>query len=112
MPDDEESELSITLDIVAPGNISFKFVSSELNEDELKFKINGDKLGEVSGEDVAWSYISYPVNIGQNTFKWEYDKNSQIHKEWIAWIDYIIFPPLDLGQLSNISNIGQQFNIF
>ena len=45
LPDDEESELSITLDIVAPGNISFwKFVSSELNEDELKFKINGDKL--------------------------------------------------------------------
>ena len=114
LPDDEESELSITLDIVAPGNISFwKFVSSELNEDELKFKINGDKLGEWSGEDVAWSYISYPVNIGQNTFKWEYDKNSQNSQGMdCAWIDYIIFPPLDLGQLSNISNIEQQFNIF
>ncbi|MDG2264272.1 MAG: C25 family peptidase C-terminal domain-containing protein, partial [Flavobacteriales bacterium] len=59
LPDGEESELSITVDVAAVGDISFwKFLSSEQNEDELKFKINGTKVGEWSGEDVAWSYVS------------------------------------------------------
>ena len=38
----------------------FEVVSSELNKDELKFKINGIKVGEWSGEDVTWSYVSFP----------------------------------------------------
>ena len=86
--------------MAAPGNISFwKFVSSELNEDELKFKINGVKVGEWSGEDLAWSYVSYPCNIvGQNNFKWEYDKNSSNSEGMdAAWIDYIVFPPLAIA---------------
>ncbi len=104
LPDGEESELSITVDVAAAGNISFwKFVSSELNEDELKFKINGTKVGEWSGEDATWSYVSYPCDsIGQMNFKWEYDKNSSIAVGLdAAWIDYIVFPPVAISPTNN-----------
>jgi hypothetical protein len=115
LPDDEESELSITVDVAAVGDISFwKFVSSEQNEDELKFKINGTKVGEWSGEDFAWSYVSYPCGtVGQNTFKWEYDKNSSNSAGMdCAWIDYIVFPPLTMGQTKTIDTEGLNFKIF
>ena len=39
----------------------YKFVSSEFNFDFLKFKINGTKVGEWSGEDTVWSFASFPV---------------------------------------------------
>ena len=115
LPDGEESELSITVDIAAAGDISFwKFTSSEQNEDELKFKINGTKVGEWSGQDVSWSYVSYPCNdIGMNTFKWEYDKNSSNSVGMdCAWIDYIVFPPLAIAQTPIIENQGINLEIF
>jgi len=104
IPDNEESELSITVDVTAPGDISFfKFVSSEQDYDELKFKINGNKVGEWSGIDNAWSFISYPVSIGQNTFKWEYEKDgATADGQDCAWIDYIVFPPIHLGSTAVI----------
>tara|TARA_B100002051_G_scaffold107452_2_gene102500 strand:- start:60 stop:3515 length:3456 start_codon:yes stop_codon:yes gene_type:complete len=115
LPDDEESELSIIVDVAAPGQISFwKFVSSELNKDELKFKINGIKVGEWSGEDVTWSYVSFPCNIiGQNEFKWEYDKSSFNSSGMdCAWIDYIVFPPLSIAQTTSIDVKKNNFKLF
>jgi len=96
IPDNEESELSITVDVTSPGDISFfKFVSSEQDYDELKFKVNGNKVGEWSGIDNAWSFISFPVSVGQNTFKWEYEKDGGLSDgQDCAWIDYIVFPPM------------------
>lgn len=112
LPDDEESELSIVLDVIAAGDISFyKFVSSE-QYDYLKFKINGNKVGEWSGEDVNWSYISYPVTPGQTTFKWEYEKDGSIAQgQDAAWIDYIVFPPIDLG-MTDIHETNINIEIF
>ena len=103
LPDNEESELSITLDVVADGDISFyKFVSSENNYDFLKFKINGQKLDEWSGVDLAWSFVSFPVISGVNTFKWEYEKDaSQSDGQDCAWIDYIVFPPVYIAPSFN-----------
>ena len=44
LPNNQDSELSITLDVVAPGEISFwKYLSSEQDYDFLKFRINGNK---------------------------------------------------------------------
>jgi hypothetical protein len=41
LPDNQESELSVEVNVLMPGDISFyKFVSSEFNFDFLKFKIN------------------------------------------------------------------------
>ena len=74
-PDQTDSELSIDVNVLAAGDISFfKKMSSEDGYDFLKFKINGQKVGEWSGIDADWSFVSFPVSPGQVTFKWEYDK--------------------------------------
>ena len=106
LPDNEESELSVTVDVTAPGDISFwKYVSSEQDYDFLKFKINGSKIAEWSGEDMSWSFVSFPVSVGQNTFKWEYEKDGGWSQgQDCAWIDYIVFPPIDLGVSTVIEN--------
>ena len=114
IPHEEESELSIEVDVTAPGDISFfKFVSSEQDYDFLKFKINGSKVGEWSGVDNAWSFVSYPVSPGFNTFKWEYEKDGGWEDgQDCAWIDYIVFPPIDLGQNTYIDEHSFSFELF
>ena len=113
LPDNEESELSINLNVLADGDISFfKFVSSEYNFDFLKFKINGTKLDEWSGIDTGWSFVSFPVSAGLNTFKWEYDKDaSQFDGLDGAWIDYIVFPAVYLAPSSN-NQITSEIKIY
>ena len=114
LPNNQDSELSITLDVVAPGEISFwKYLSSEQDYDFLKFRINGNKVDEWSGEDVDWSFVSFPVNVGQNTFKWEYDKDDYVSDgQDCAWIDYIVFPPIDLGLTGQIDYRNFNFKLF
>ena len=114
LPNNQDSELSITLDVVAPGEISFwKYLSSEQDYDFLKFRINGNKVDEWSGEDVDWSFVSFPVNVGQNTFKWEYDKDDYVSDgQDCAWIDYIVFPPIDLGLTGQIDHRNFNFKLF
>ena len=114
IPDLEESELSIEVNVTASGDISFfKFLSSEADWDFLKFKINGSKVGEWSGIDNVWSYASFPVSSGINTFKWEYEKDVQsTDGQDCAWIDYIVFPPIDLGQTTNIDENTFNFELF
>ena len=114
IPDNEESELSIEVDVTAPGDISFyKFLSSEEDYDFLKFKINGSKVAEWSGIDNTWSFVSFPVNPGINTFKWEYEKDGAVDDgEDCAWIDYIVFPPIDLGQNTNLEEENFNFTFF
>jgi hypothetical protein len=101
-PDNTDSELSIDLNVLAAGDISFyKKMSSEQDYDFLKFKINSQKVGEWSGIDAGWSLVSFPVNAGQNIFKWEYDKDwSGSAGQDCAFVDYIVFPPIDLGTVS------------
>ena len=114
LPDGEESELSIYVNVLSPGDISFyKFVSSEFNFDFLKFKINGTKVGEWSGEDTVWSFASFPVtNTGTHTFKWEYDKDASWSDGYdCAWIDYIVFPPIYINQ-TDILDHSFKMNIY
>ena len=114
IPHNEESELSIEVDVTAAGDISFfKFLSSEQDYDFLKFKINGSKVGEWSGIDNAWSFVSFPVSPGVNTFKWEYEKDGGwADGQDCAWIDYIVFPPIDLGQTTNVDQNDFAFELF
>lgn len=114
LPDGEESELSIYVNVLSPGDISFyKFVSSEFNFDFLKFKINGTKVGEWSGEDTVWSFASFPVtSTGTHTFKWEYDKDASWSDGYdCAWIDYIVFPPIYINQ-TDILDHSFKMNIY
>ena len=96
LPDGEVSHLDINIDVTAPGDVSFfKFVSSEQDYDFLQFYIDGNKQGEWSGIDNAWSFVSFPVNLGNHDLGWEYDKDGGVSDgQDCAWIDYIIFPPM------------------
>ena len=98
----QESVISITLDITDSGYISFyKKVSCEPTGsqsgnyyDYLSFSINNIEMDKWAG-DVDWSIESYPVNYGVNTFEWKYIKDQGVVSgDDAAWIDYIVFPPL------------------
>jgi hypothetical protein len=114
LPDSEVSHLDINVDVTAPGDISFyKFVSSEENYDYLQFYIDGNKQGEWSGLDNAWSFVSFPVAVGNHDFGWEYDKDNWGNDgQDCAWLDYIVFPPIDLGQTTNINEENFSFELF
>ena len=91
--DNQTSELTVTLDVIEPGDISFfRKVSSSPNNDFLIFKIDGSQLGQWSG-NIDWSSVSYPVSEGQHTFSWIFQKDGwDSQGEDCAWIDFIIFP--------------------
>lgn len=87
------TELSLTLNVSAAGNISFwRKVSSESGYDFLRFLINGTEMGSWSGTQ-DWTQMSYPVQPGNNTFSWRYTKDGSVNSgSDCGWIDSIIFP--------------------
>jgi len=113
LPDNQDSEIEITVNVITAGDISFfKKLSSEEDYDFLKFKINGQKVGEWSGIDTDWSWVSFPVGVGTNTFEWEYDKDlSTTDGMDCAFIDYIVFPSIDLGNVA-LDNQFSEINLF
>ena len=79
----------------------------------MQFYIDGNKQGEWSGIDNAWSFVSFPVTVGNHDFEWEYDKDGAISDgQDCAWLDYIVFPPIDLGQTTNIDQLDFNFELF
>ena len=90
----QQTDLVLTIDILADGEVSFyKKVSSENNWDYLRFYIDNVQKGEWSG-DAAWSQETYPVTTGTHTFKWSYQKDGSASSgSDCAWIDDIQFPP-------------------
>lgn len=98
------SELSLTLDIMADGLITFyRKVSSEPGYDFLEFRID-DILAERWSGEVGWEQVTYEVNQGSHTFSWIYTKDVYaISGSDCGWIDLIQFPPIqptDLGTLT------------
>jgi hypothetical protein len=95
IPNSASSELSITLEIVADGSISFfRSVSSESGYDFLEFYIDEALADRWSGE-MEWDQVSYPVLTGNRTFTWVYIKDIYVTSgSDRAWIDNIQFPPL------------------
>lgn len=87
------TELSVTLNVGAAGNISFwRKVSSEQNYDWLRFSINGTEMASWSGTQ-DWAQFTYPVEPGTRTFKWAYSKDNSVSSgSDCAWIDDIVFP--------------------
>ena len=114
LPDNAVSNLKLNIDVIAPGDISFfKFVSSEQDYDFLQFYIDGNKQGEWSGIDNSWSYVSFPVSVGYHELEWEYDKDGGWEDgEDCAWIDYIVFPPINIGQSTYIIDKDFKFDFF
>ncbi len=90
----QQTDLVLTVDILAEGEVSFyKKVSSENGYDWLRFYIDNVQKGEWSGE-AAWSQETYPVTTGTHTFKWSYQKDGSVSNgSDCAWVDDIQFPP-------------------
>ncbi len=91
----EASVLSVTLDVLAAGNIDFYYkVSSEANYDYLHFAIDGAEQGSWSGA-VPWTLASYAVSAGSHTFTWTYDKDGSVNTgSDCAFVDFVVFPTI------------------
>jgi hypothetical protein len=93
--DDQISEVSVSIDVIADGHISFYYkVSSEGSYDFLRFYIDGSATGSWDGES-GWAEVSFPVEAGEHVFKWAYEKDYSVNNgDDCGWIDFIIFPPM------------------
>jgi hypothetical protein len=111
--DDSESELVITLEVVADDEISFfRRVSSETSYDFLRFYMDGVKKAEWAGEE-NWDEFTYPVTSGTHTFKWAYEKDQSVNSgEDCAWIDYIVFPGSSNQPVYISDHSTANFNIY
>ena len=100
----ENSDLILTLNVIASGEISFfRKVSSEASWDFLQFYIDGSMMDEWSGEK-NWEQFSYDVTTGEHTFKWNYDKDQNTSSgSDCGWIDYIILPPVETNNMQTIN---------
>ncbi|MCK4677929.1 MAG: T9SS type A sorting domain-containing protein, partial [Bacteroidales bacterium] len=92
--DQQNSELSLTYDVMADDTISFFYkVSSEASYDYLQFYIDNNMMGQWAGE-VGWERAAYPVTAGPHIFTWVYDKDYSVSNgQDCGWIDFISFPP-------------------
>jgi len=90
----QSSSLNLTLNILAPGEISFfSKVSCEANYDYLRFYIDDVQMGQWTGEQ-NWNRHFYQVQPGQHSFTWTYVKDQGVVSgSDTAWLDHINFPP-------------------
>lgn len=90
---DQATDLTLTLDVLEDGEISFAYrASTEEGWDFLEFYIDGNILGGWSGE-TGWQTATYPVLAGTHTFTWKYEKDEIFSSGAdAAWIDEIILP--------------------
>jgi len=111
----EESAISITLDVIEDGQISFykkvscENVGSQTGNyyDYLSFSINGMEMDKWAGE-VDWSLEIFPVTEGSHTFTWLYTKDTGVvDGEDAAWIDFIVFPPISTSNECPVSDINE-----
>lgn len=95
----QTSDLTIALEVIASGQISFyRAVSCENdannNWDYLAFSIDGNEMGRWDGE-LDWEEVSYPVAAGVHVFHWQYRKDGSVNSfQDCAWIDNIVFPSI------------------
>ncbi len=98
VPDNQSSELLMTLNVLEDGNISFyrKVSCADSDNDDgdyLSFSIDDTEMGRWDGEE-DWDIVTYPVTAGQHSFTWIYQKNaSSSSGSDCGWIDYIMLPP-------------------
>ncbi|MFO8128790.1 MAG: C25 family cysteine peptidase [Bacteroidales bacterium] len=94
--DGQTSTLSLTLNVMTADSITFiKKVSSQSNQDKLKFFIDNTLKGEWSGTSAGWQYIAVPAPTGSHTYKWVYQKDGQGSAgSDCGWLDFVVMPPL------------------
>ncbi|MGP1385734.1 MAG: DUF4347 domain-containing protein, partial [Thainema sp.] len=94
----QSSSMSITLEIVEAGTVSFDWsVSSESGADFLKFYIDGVEQDSISGNQ-SYQVFSTSVLAGERTFTWSYEKNGGVNSgSDRGFVDNIFLPPSDLN---------------
>jgi hypothetical protein len=112
--DSEQSAVSITLDVVESGQISFyKKVSCESTGsvsgnyyDYLSFSIDGNEMDKWAGE-IDWSLEAFPVSAGSHSFEWLFIKDHAVTSgSDAAWIDFVVFPLLEGGEQCGSGDIN------
>ena len=107
--DNQQSSISINLDVIEDSQISFyKKVSCEATGsitgnyyDYLAFLIDGIEVDKWAGE-IDWTLETFPVEIGTHTFEWLFIKDGGVTSGSDAvWIDFIVFNILDVVILVN-----------
>lgn len=93
--DSQKAQIEVT-GTFQNGMVSFALkTSSQAGADTLRFYIDGDKKGEWSGIQTAWTTVSYPLVAGPHTLRWSYEKNaSLIGGGDAAWIDSLTLPAM------------------
>ena len=99
-----QSNLSLELNVLADGEISFyRTVSSELNYDYLRFYIDNIQEEQWSG-NVGWGEETYSISAGTHTVEWRYVKDQGVTGGTdCARIDFITFPELGITSLPIIN---------
>ena len=115
------SELSLVLNIINEGQISFKVKSStesgggipNIQHDYLSFFIDEVDMGISIAGETDWKDYSFELQTGEHSFKWLYRKNgSQSFGEDCVWLDQIIFPAGTLPVLNvNFGDLNADNNV-
>ncbi len=108
--DNQESIVSITMDVLLDNEISFyRAVSSESGYDYLRFYIDGVQQAQWAGEE-GWGLATFDVEAGERTFTWAYEKDYSVSNGLdCGFVDYIIFPPS--GELNMAVSAGPDISI-
>jgi len=119
--DNETSELSIAMNVLYEGEITF-FAKASSDQggtgtvyDYLEFFINDDAQDLFIGGSTDWEQYSVTLPPGEHQLRWVYQKDgAQSSGQDCAWIDRIVFPAgsvpplnIDFGDL----NMDGQVNI-
>ncbi|MEY2408331.1 MAG: hypothetical protein QOF48_1001, partial [Verrucomicrobiota bacterium] len=80
--------------VTGPGSISFWWkVSSESNNDFLKFFISGVQQTRISGE-VEWQRQSFSIPAGSQVLKWTYSKSASgsggMDRGWVDQVQFTV----------------------
>jgi len=92
--DNQTTGFMINYNVMYDDSISFyRKVSSQPLYDKLKFYIDGNLIGQWSG-NLDWKRMVYPILAGPHSLKWSYEKDaSGSGGQDAAWVDFIVFPP-------------------
>ena len=90
--DNETSSYEVVVNYPEESVVAFMYrVSSESNNDKLKFYIDNVEQQSWSGE-INWSHYKQNISAGSHTFKWEYSKNGSVTRyNNTAWLRAIYF---------------------
>jgi hypothetical protein len=89
-----DKSTSVQTTVIGPGVLTFWWkVSSEPDEDRLRFYINGSEQARISGE-LDWTQRVYNLPSGIQTLQWKYSKDeaNSVGQDR-GWVDRVEFAP-------------------